>query len=107
MIDSNNSVYNLDWGDIYVDSYNTNIKTATIIFNFKISQDSYESIFIYSIGQIFWTYKNLPPRSNIVVIFDARGQDFDLGLFEKLEKAIHSHIATLGVRTNINLVLKN
>jgi len=66
----------LDWGEIFVESYNTQTKIATLIYNFNFDETGIMDCFWnYTVAHLFWVYKNLPPDSSIKVAFDLRGID--------------------------------
>ncbi len=97
--------YKLDWGEVFVESYNTNTKNATVIYNFNFDKDDIlVDIFAYSIAHIFWVYSNLPPKSSITAIYDLRGRSITkLGLKE-FENKLLDQLRKIKGSMKINLV---
>jgi len=97
--------YLLDWGEIFVESYNTQDCIATIIYNFNFNSASLlDDIFTYSIGHIFWVYKNLPIGSSITVVYDIRNIIVEDSSINKFKEKIQTHLRKLDKSLQTNIV---
>lgn len=97
--------YNLDWGEVFVESYNVEEKKATLIYNFNFDAfDLLEDYFNYSIAHIFWVNKNLPFGSSINAIYDLRGQGIGMSDITEFEQAVKDHILKLEPSLKVDLI---
>jgi hypothetical protein len=98
--------FGFDWGDIFVESFNTKERKATIIYNFNFdSIDLIEDIFSYCVGHIFWVNKNIIKDSSIDVIFDLRGRHINSKDIEEFRKLIKNHLFTLDKSLKVEFVI--
>jgi hypothetical protein len=96
--------FDLDWGEIFVESYNTQTKKATIIYNFNFSAEPLiDDYFNCSVAHLFWINKNLPTKSSINVIYDLRGIRFDHALMEEFKNRVQNHFVTLGTPIQLTI----
>ena len=108
MSNNESNPFNFDWGDIFVDSYNTKTKNATIIYNFNFNtKELIEEYFKYSVAHIYWTHKNIPNKSSITAIYDLRGIIFDSKILSEFEARIKDHLSNLDKSIKANLVFHN
>jgi hypothetical protein len=81
--------YELDWGEAFVESYNTDTKSATLIYNFNFLSLALFSKFIaYSVGHMYWVMLNLPAESSVAAIFDLRGMDISEQFTSKIAQEV-------------------
>ncbi len=87
------NVYSLDWGGVFVDSYNTKTKEAFTVLNFNFeAKDITDSITSYLIGYLFYLEMNIEKKSIFTIIFDLRGQKIDESELLKVEKEVTSKL---------------
>ena len=99
--------YTLDWGEVFVESYNAVNKEATLIYNFNLdSIELFEDYFNYSIAHIYWVNKNLPSGSSINTIYDLRGQNVDADDMAEFEKAINDHLCKIDTSLKVYLTFQ-
>jgi hypothetical protein len=85
--------YQLDWGEVFVDSYNVETKSATLVYNFDFGSFSlFNECVSYSIGHIYWVMLNLPEGSRISAIFDLQGIDISEQVTNKINREITEHL---------------
>ena len=96
--------YSLDWGEAFVESYNTGNKKATLIYNFNFDSGKLiEDYFNYSIAHLYWVNNNLPSGSSINAIYDLRGQNVDADDVAEFEKAIKNHLSKIDLSLKVDL----
>lgn len=85
--------YQLDWGEVFVDSYNIDAKSATLIYNFDFGAFSlFTDCVSYSIGHIYWVMLNLPEGSRVTAVFDLRGIEISEQVTDKIDRKITEHL---------------
>lgn len=96
--DTSISPFDLDWGEITPDGYNSDEGKALYTFNhFHLSQEARELSRIYSSGRVNWYSIHLPRNSKHHIILDIRGQEeieFEFDLQKKWADEIRSKIST-------------
>src|SRR5438309_2167594 len=96
--------YDLDWGDIFVESYNVSSKKATLIYNFNFDVINRRQDFInYSIAHIYWVNRNLPSGSRINAIYDLRGLKVEDEFIREFEKEVKMHLLTVDPLLEVDL----
>lgn len=104
MQQSASNCFELEWGQITVESFDESKNCITLIFNFNIVDDIRKSNVIqFVFGRIFWGLQNFPPRSDIEVIFDIRGQNADIDNVRLLKKEILARLSAKGITNTVNI----
>jgi hypothetical protein len=100
--------YQLDWGKVYVDSYDVETKNATLIYNFEFNTANLYSDYIsYSTGHIYWVMLNLPAGSSVTAIFDLRGLEISQQTENNIGQEIKKHLHKLIYEKLLNIVFKS
>jgi hypothetical protein len=107
MTKDENEPYELDWGEIFVESYNSETKNATLIYNLNFETNGLvEDNISYSAAHIFWVFSNLPLGSSITAIYDVRNSNLSQALIDQIEEKIINHISSLTTLLKLTIIFR-
>ena len=99
-----NKAYDLDWDQATVEGYNESQNEALMVFNLDMtSEEKIARAIQYVVGRAIWVSHNFPPGANVVLSFDARGQNIDLSRLDKLKQTILELIENTGVDNQVSI----
>lgn len=105
MENSRKTPFEIEWGEMFVESYNVNTKTATLIFNFNFGAiECLDDFLKYSVGRLFWVHKNIPKKSNVTAIYDLRGLTVDLSILKDFEERLKEKMWDIDRSIQLNIV---
>jgi len=96
--------YNLDWDQVTVEGYAESQNEAIMVFNFDMtSEEKAARVIQYVVGRAIWVCHNFPPKTNIVLSFDVRGQNIIISRSDKLKQAILKLTENAGVDNRVSI----
>ena len=98
------NAYNLDWDQLTVEGYDESRNEAIMVFNLDMTtEEKAARVIQYVVGRAIWGCHNFPPKTNIVLSFDVRGQNIIISRSDKLKQAILTLTENAGVDNRVSI----
>ncbi|MGX5816610.1 hypothetical protein ACWKWU_00345 [Chitinophaga lutea] len=98
----------MDWKEPYLDYYNKEARSATLILNFNFEDSSnLTDIFQYTFSHVAYALVHVPEGTMVSVLFDVRGQNTESVNFKQFETQLKERLMRLQGKVRVDVLLKN